>query len=322
MKVRLGYVVGPEGRQELRYAHTMTYRTYQTLSVEERNQKLDQIIRKNLENLLKVLKWNTAHGIYFYRFSQNMIPLATKEEVEFDYITPYQTLYQEIGNYVKKNGIRLDTHSDQFCILNSTKKTVTENSIRYLEFNKKIFDAMNLPACTILHVGSGEGGKSASIERFINTWKILPESLQKMIVLENDDRTFHTKDVLELCQRIKVPFVFDYHHHLCNPCEESLEILLPQIRNTWKQSNLIPKMHFSSPKSATSFRAHNRWIEPFRFYDFLKVIAPFYDSVDIMLECKGKELALQKLSHVLRFLPSIHRFTDGIFDFTNKDCEK
>lgn len=81
-------------------------------------------------------------------------------------------------------------------------------------------------------------------------------------------------------------------------------------------------MHFSSPKSATSFRAHNRWIEPFRFYDFLKVIAPFYDSVDIMLECKGKELALQKLSHVLRFLPSIHRFTDGIFDFTNKDCEK
>ena len=54
MKVRLGYVVGPEGRQELRYAHTMTYRTYQTLSVEERNQKLDQMIRKNLENLLKV----------------------------------------------------------------------------------------------------------------------------------------------------------------------------------------------------------------------------------------------------------------------------
>lgn len=47
MKVRLGYVAGPEGRQELRYAHTMSYRTYQTLSVEERNQKLDQMIRKN-----------------------------------------------------------------------------------------------------------------------------------------------------------------------------------------------------------------------------------------------------------------------------------
>ena len=137
MKVRLGYVAGPEGRQELRYAHTMSYRTYQTLSLEERNQKLNQMIRKNLENLLKVLKWNTAHGIYFYRFSQNMIPLATKEEVEFDYITPYQTLYQEIGNYVKKNGIRLDTHPDQFCILNSTNSKIVKNSINILEYSKK-----------------------------------------------------------------------------------------------------------------------------------------------------------------------------------------
>lgn len=322
MRVRLGYVAGPEGRKDLRYAHTMTYHTYQMLSNDERDYKLDQIIRKNLENLLKVLKWNIEHGIYFYRFSQNMIPLATKKEVKLDYITPYKKMYQKIGNYVKKNGIRLDTHPDQFCILNSTKKTVIENSICYLEFNRKIFDAMNLPACAILHVGSGEGGKSAAIKRFLKTWKTLPQSLQNMIVLENDDRTFHAQDVLKLCQQIKVPFVLDYHHHLCNPCNVPLEILLPKIKQTWEYSKWIPKMHFSSPKNEHNFRAHNMWIEPVQFYEFLKRIAPFYPSIDIMLECKGKELALQKLSHILRFLPNILRLSDGIFDFINKDCEK
>ena len=34
-----------------------------------------------------------------------------------------------IGNKIKKHNIRIDTHPDQFCVLNSTKKEIVENSI-------------------------------------------------------------------------------------------------------------------------------------------------------------------------------------------------
>ena len=43
-----------------------------------------------------------------------------------------------------------------------------------------------------------------------------------------------------------IPFVFDYHHHMANLCEEPLEELLPAIFETWSHTNLSPKVHISS----------------------------------------------------------------------------
>ncbi len=93
------------------------------------------------------------------------------------------------------------------------------------------------------------------------------------MTLENDDKTYTTAETLSICQKENIPFVFDYHHHMVNLCEEPLEELLPAIFETWSHTNISPKVHISSPRSEKEFRAHAEYID-------LEFIKPF-------LHCKN-----------------------------------
>ena len=71
-----------------------------------------------------------------------------------------------------------------------------------------------------------------------------------MIVLENDDKTYTVTETLLLCEKLQIPMVLDYHHFLCNhDPKEKINDLLKRILNTWKFTNLNPKIHFSSQKA-------------------------------------------------------------------------
>jgi len=134
------------------------------------------------------------------------------------------------------------------------------------------------------------------------------------MTLENDDKTYTTSETLSICKNEGIPLVFDYHHHIANICEEPLEKLLPLIYSTWSKTNLIPKIHISSPKSEKEFRAHSDFID----LDFVK---PFFDMVksigndiDIMIESKKKDLALLKLVEDLSKMRGYKRISGGVIE--------
>ena len=89
-----------------------------------------------------------------------------------------------------------------------------------------------------------------------------------MIMLENDDTTFHIKDVLYLCEKLNVPIIFDLHHHQANNDETSWQEHWDRIIRTWEHETLPLKMHISSPKSDKEFRAHADYIDVNGFYSF------------------------------------------------------
>jgi len=62
-------------------------------------------------------------------------------------------------------------------------------------------------------------------------------------------------------------------------------------------------MHFSSPKNNTKkdFRSHNDNINAFDFIQFLEKIKKYNKNIDIMLECKEKDIALFKLTRELKY---------------------
>ena len=319
MKVRLGYVGGPGSMKEFRYSKTMTYKEYQKLGEETAKEKLDKIIKDNLTNLLKTLKMNHFYQITFYRLSSSMIPLATHPKITFDYITPYQKEWQKIAGYLAKHSMRMDMHPDQFCILNSTKEEVVQKSITYLNYHHNLLQALNLKnAKLILHIGSGEGGKEASLKRFSDNFRRLPLNLKQEIILENDDKIYTVKDTLKLCQELNIPMVLDYHHYLCLKKGEKLKDDLKEIFATWKNTGMPPKVHFSSPKSKKEFRSHSDYANLSTFLKFLKEIEPFTDEVDIMLECKAKEEALFRLMRQLRFLTNVKIINNTCFCYENK----
>ena len=297
MKIRLGYV-SISKTLDISCSKTITYTNFKK---DENFDKIDKIIVDNLNNLEKIIDYNIKNNIHFYRLTSKLIPLATKKEVIFDYILKYQKYYQKIGEKINNNKMRIDVHPDQFCILNSTKKEVLENSFTILEYHYKILEALNIKnKIIILHIGSSVFGKENSIKRFINNFYKLPDYLQKSIAIENDDKIYNVIDCLNLAKKLNIPFVLDYHHHICNNDEIDIDKYLRAIFSTWTTT---PKIHFSSPKNQTKkdFRSHHDYINIEDFINFLTKIKHLNIDLDIMLEAKAKDEALFKLVRLLKY---------------------
>lgn len=300
MKIKLGYVAISLTINTITIK-TTTYTNYQKLNEKEKITKLDNIINQNLKNLKDILTYNFKNDIHFYRLSSNIIPLATHPNVNIDYIKPYRQKWEYIGYMTKLYNIRVDTHPDHFCVLNSPNKEVINQSIQILNYHKNIFKAMKINGKVIMHIGGMYNDKNKSIERFISNFKKLKPELKEIITLENDDKTYNIKDTLYICKTLNIPMVLDYHHYKCNNEGEKIEDYLQQIIDTWKDEKLNPKKHFSSPKNKKNKKAHSDYINAEDFIKFIEILKPLNKDIDIMLECKNKDEALFKLVRELKY---------------------
>ena len=308
MIIRLGYVSISKALDNITTSHTISYTNY--LKEPNKEEKLDQIIKLNLDSLDKIIDYNINNNIHFYRLTSNLIPLATMKEVEFNYINKYKNQYIKIGKKIEKSNMRVDMHPDQFTVINSTKKEVLNNTTEILKYHYNILKALNIKnKYLILHIGSNVFGKNASINRFINSFNKLPKYLKEIITLENDDKIFNIDDTLKLCKKISCPMTLDYHHHICNNDNLDINDYYERIFATWKCIN--PKIHFSSPKNKTKkdIRSHHDYINPEDFISFIESIKHLNFNVDIMIEAKSKDDALFRLIRYLKYKTN-YKFID------------
>lgn len=300
MKVRLGYVALSKALDDVTTSSTITYTNY--INKNYNTSKLLEITKNNLDSLYEIIKYNVKNNFHFYRLTSKLVPLATHDKVDFDYITPLLDEYKKIGKLINDNNIRVDTHPDQYAVLNSMDSKIVKNTVEILEYHYKIMDAIGIKdKIIILHVGSSACGKKASITRFINNFNKLPNHIKKCIAVENDDKIYNIKDVLELCHKINVPMVLDYHHFICNNEKEDINDYLKEIIETW--NGKIPKMHFSSPKSKLKkeFRSHSDYINKECFIKFINILKKQDKDIDIMLEAKAKDDAVSRLVRCLKY---------------------
>ena len=300
MKVRLGYVALSKALDDVTTSSTITYTNY--INKNYNTSKLLEITKNNLDSLYEIIKYNVKNNFHFYRLTSKLVPLATHDKVDFDYITPLLDEYKKIGKLINDNNIRIDTHPDQYAVLNSMDSKIVKNTVEILEYHYKIMDAIGIKdKIIILHVGSSACGKKASITRFINNFNKLPDHIKKCIAVENDDKVYNIKDVLELCHKINVPMVLDYHHFICNNEKEDINDYLKEIIDTW--NGKLPKMHFSSPKIKLKkeFRSHSDYINKECFIKFINILKKQDKDIDIMLEAKAKDDAVSRLARCLKY---------------------
>ena len=94
--------------------------------------------------------------------------------------------------------------------------------------------------------------------------------------------------------------VLDYHHYKCNNKKKLTTSDLKDILSTWKDTKLKAKIHFSSSKSRKDKRSHHNYIDEKEFIKFLDLLKKVDEDVDIMLECKMRDMALFKLVRQLK----------------------
>lgn len=269
---------------------TMSVKTFEGLEPEERMRRLRSISVDNLYNVYKIMLWCIGKGIGLYRLSSDLIPLATYlPEWQWWEDSDIRAMCSKIKELVDQGNIRISMHPDQFCVLNSEKEQVVNASIEILDHHNRLSNMVG-NRILVLHVGSGTGGKSKAIGRFIKNFNALDEDIKKKIVIENDDKIFNAEDVLTLCEDLDIPMVLDIHHHSCNHENDNLSQLIDRIRATWKGQR--PKVHLSSGKSCPTDRHHADFID---FEDYRRAVALVKDDFDIMMECKEKDLAVLEI---------------------------
>ena len=143
MIVRLGYVaISNKLGKKATSSSTVTYSNYKKLiSDEKKFEKLKTVIMSNLNGLEKHIKYNIENNIHFYRITSALIPLITHPEVEyFDYRKMFKKDFQYIGKLINESNMRVDTHPDEFNVINSVNPAVVESAKNTLNIHIDWFE--------------------------------------------------------------------------------------------------------------------------------------------------------------------------------------
>ena len=271
----------------------------------------------NARDIVKMLRWNEKFGIRFFRLSSEMFPFASHDIYGYKLAPFAAEALADAGRVAAELGHRLTTHPGQFTQLGSPRKEVITASFRDLDYHCELLDLLKMPpqqdrdAVMILHMGGVFGDKAATIERFKENYKLLPDNVKRRLVLENDDVCYTVHDLLPVCEELNIPLVLDYHHHNIlfdsdKLREGTLDImsLYDRIRATWTRKSITQKMHYSEQTPPAITGRQRRKHSP-----RVATLPPCAPDMDLMIEAKDKEQAVFELMRTFK-LPGYDSFND------------
>jgi UV DNA damage endonuclease len=274
-------------------------RTFRLRSYSE--SRLKETIKINLDCLQKILQFNTEHGIFFFRITSDLIPFASHPINTFNWKGYFASNFIEIGDFIKKKGIRISMHPDQFTLINSVREDVFARSVKELEYHASVMDLMHLDSAAKIqiHVGGVYDNKQQSIERFVERFFKLDHFIRRRLVVENDDRLYNLNDCVDISSKVGVPVLLDVFHHSVNGTGVSVNQAIQLSSGTWnKKQDGVPMVDYSSRNLGGTSRQHVTSIDIEDFKKFLLETEPF--DFDVMLEIKDKEKSAAKATEAAK----------------------
>lgn len=259
-----------------------------------------QLVLQNVKDLLPIFNWNYKHNIKVFRISSEIAPWASeynlKDLPDYEEICHYLRM---AGKYANTIGQRVSFHPGQFNCLASEKEHVVLNCIKDLEIHAELFDLMGLDqnhwSKINIHLGSSCGGNlQLAADNFNKNFIRLSDSVKSRLTVENDDKAsmFSSKFLYENIYKVSgVPIVFDSHHFELGPQDADYKESFDMAYDSWPKG-IRPTCHHSNGKkeyedpNVRSKAAHSNF--------YYKPFDSCGKSVDVMLEAKMKEKALDK----------------------------
>ncbi|WP_426061039.1 UV DNA damage repair endonuclease UvsE [Hymenobacter sp. B1770] len=266
-------------------------------------ERLLAAVTANLTCLRRMLEWNVAQGLLFFRMGSGIVPFGSHEINTFPWQTHFAADFKSIGDYIKANDLRVSFHPDQFVVLNSPTPDIVRRSIQELVYQGSMLDLMGLDGTAKLqiHVGGLYGDRETAISRFAAVHATLPEAVKARVVVENDDRLFPLRDCLQLHELTGVPILFDNFHHECLNHGEPMAEALRLAAGTWHPTrDGVPMMDYSSQALGERKGKHTDDLVDERFREFLTNLHGL--DMDLMLEIKNKEASALRAVAILREL--------------------
>ena len=259
-------------------------------------ERLLSLAGENLRATMRMIDYNIANHISFYRISSDIIPFGSSLASDLPWQSVHKDTLCSLANKIHHSGMRVSMHPGQYTVLNSPSLDVVRRAIDDLTYHARFLDALELDAThkIVLHVGGKYGDAASALARFVQVYRDLPESITRRLILENDGGIFTISEVLELCSRINAPAVYDNLHNAIHPCDpaKSDAEWIAHCKNTWRKQDGAQKVHYSQQHPQKTRGAHADTIAINPFLDFCHGISN--EKPDIMLEVKDKNRSAVK----------------------------
>ncbi|MFT5871628.1 MAG: UV DNA damage endonuclease [Clostridium sp.] len=259
-----------------------------------------EILEQNLIDLRAILANNEKYNIKLFRISSDIVPLGSHSINEIQWHKYFKNELNEIGEYIKKCGMRVSMHPGQYTVLNAEKEEIVAKAIIDLEYHARFLDSLGIDSSNkiILHIGGGYGDKSSAINRFIENFNRLSPSVKDRLVIENDGKIFNIDNVLFVSKQINIPVIFDNLHHQCNhEMEVPIKEIMKEVAKTWQEKDGSIKVHYSQQNLHKQIGAHSNTILIKSFLEYYEEVKEF--NIDIMLEVKDKDISAIKCNLII-----------------------
>jgi UV DNA damage endonuclease len=253
-----------------------------------------ELILKNSQDLVKVMRWNADNDIKFFRVSSNIFPFYDHSDLAYsiEELASAERIcsnFSEAGKIARQNDIRLSCHPGPYTCLASPSQDIADKAIKTVEMHYAIGKMLeSKDFCINFHVGGVYDSKEEAANRFCRNFSKLPQEIQDQVTIENDDKEsmWSITDLYnKIHKRCGVKLVLDIHHHKFRN-DESLADAAEIAFSTWKAGT--PKVHYSESAEQKRPQAHSDFVE-----NRIPELSPsvYYD---VMIEAKQKDKALLK----------------------------
>lgn len=295
-------------------ATTVAWLNRQTREVAE--QKLWDLMKQNIESTRLLVKkvGDLDYGLRMVRLSSDILPVYTESSWCYFWHLPdvqryAQRAFAEVGRLARDRGVRLSFHPGQFTVLASDNPEIVKRSIEEFEYHASMAAWMGFAQRfqdfkINVHI-AGRAGPAGIRQAY---QKLSPEA-RNTITIENEEISYGLDDCLSISDL--VPIVLDVHHNwvregvYLDPNSDSVK----RVVDSWR--GVRPVMHYSVSREncllghsvdrfpdlkALMESGHKR--QQLRAHsDFMwnievnKWALQFFETHDIMVEAKGKNLA-------------------------------
>jgi len=267
-------------------------------------EKAKELALQNIADISKMIEWNVEHNIRCLRLSSDIFPHYTDDETEPYSLDFAKEALQAAGETARRHNHRIVMHPGQYNQVGAKNPNVFEKTCHDLEMHAHILDEMGVGVDGVLcvHGGGVYGDKEATIERWIEQFAKLPESVQRRLAIENCERCYSVEDCITIADRCKIPLIFDTHHFNCftqiypkdSVAQSKAEEWIPLILETWSRRGMTPLFHISEQRPDARIGAHSDYIETIPDY-LLEIPERYGVSLDVEVEAKMKEQAIFRL---------------------------
>lgn len=276
---------------------TVTQKAMLALPPVKQREKLSAKVLHNLTALYKQLSFIALQPVEMrmFRISSGLLPMFDHPELGKLYddklLFVVDHWLAKCKQIIDQYDIRVSSHPDQYVVLDSLREDVRLKAIKTLEYHKYFMERLTTPdngAVINIHLNGKLGRHLPEYDQLVSL------GLDKWLSFENSDKGLADHDfTLAMCEKYNIRYVYDMHHHLCKSGEYLPLDSTDFARIQKLRGSVRPKFHVSQSRDNNKvIPAHSDYItDPV----LIQYVSDLLSLGDIAVECKAKNLAVQRL---------------------------